>query len=132
MSKNIKMRFFLISQGSLDQQIRFPTQKMWSVARVQRHGQTDTKVNTEGTLSGFQDFFLQPIIKDRPNKHVPFITPKNLFLYFHQWIALLYYIFFFFFIFWSIHLMSVVSSECQHWINSLAAGYNACVSTFPI
>ena len=30
--------------------------------------QTDTKVNTEGTLSGFQDFFLQPIIKDRPNK----------------------------------------------------------------
>ena len=32
------------------------------------HRQTNTKVNTEGTLSGFQDFFLQPIIKDRPNK----------------------------------------------------------------
>ena len=31
--------------------------------------QTDTqthRVTTEGTLSGFQDFFLQPIIKDRP------------------------------------------------------------------
>ena len=25
------------------------------------------RVTTEGTLSGFQDFFLQPIIKDRPN-----------------------------------------------------------------
>ena len=24
-------------------------------------------MTTEGTLSGFQDFFLQPIIKDRPN-----------------------------------------------------------------
>ena len=25
------------------------------------------KVNTEDTISGFHDFFLQPIIKDRPN-----------------------------------------------------------------
>ena len=25
------------------------------------------RVTIEGTLSGFQDFFLQPIIKDRPN-----------------------------------------------------------------
>ena len=31
------------------------------------HRQTDTKVNTEYTLSGFQERFLQPIIKDRPN-----------------------------------------------------------------
>ena len=30
--------------------------------------QTDTKVTTVGTLSGFQDFFLRPIIKDRPKK----------------------------------------------------------------
>ena len=30
--------------------------------------QTDTKVTTVGTLSGFQEFFLQPIIKDRPKK----------------------------------------------------------------
>ena len=29
--------------------------------------QTDTKVNTEDTLSGFQEFFLQPINKDRSN-----------------------------------------------------------------
>ena len=28
---------------------------------------THTKVTTEGTLSGVQEFFLQPIIKDRPN-----------------------------------------------------------------
>ena len=33
--------------------------------------QTDTKVTTEGTLSGFQEFFLQPIIKDRPNNENP-------------------------------------------------------------
>ena len=31
------------------------------------HTQTHTKVATEGTLSGFQDFSLQPIIKDGPN-----------------------------------------------------------------
>ena len=61
------MRFFLMSQGSLYPKIRFLAQKLWSAARVQRNRQTDTKVNTEGTLSGFQDFFLQPIIKDRPN-----------------------------------------------------------------
>ena len=35
----------------------------------QTHRQTDTKLNTEDTLSGFQDFFLQSIIKDRSNKH---------------------------------------------------------------
>ena len=29
--------------------------------------QTHTKVTTVGTLSGFQDYFLQHIIKDRPN-----------------------------------------------------------------
>ena len=38
---------------------------------AQTHRQTDTKVNTEGTLSGFQDFFLQPLIKDRPNNLEP-------------------------------------------------------------
>ena len=60
-----------MSQGSLDQKISFLDQKMCSVARVQTHRltdtQTDTKVNTEETLSGFQEFFLQPIIKDRSN-----------------------------------------------------------------
>ena len=70
-SKNKKMRFFLMSQGSLDPKIRFIGQKVCSVARVhtdrQTHRQTDTKVNTEDTLSGFHEFFLQPIIKDRSN-----------------------------------------------------------------
>ena len=34
---------------------------------TQTETQTHTKVTTVGTLSGFQDDFLQPIIKDRPN-----------------------------------------------------------------
>ena len=72
-SKNKKMRFFLMSQGSLDPKIRFLGQKVCSVAHVQTDtqtdGQTDTKVNTEDTLSGFQEFFLQPIIKDRSNSN---------------------------------------------------------------
>ena len=53
-------------QGSLDPKIRFLDQKVCSVARVQTqrhtdrqtHRHTDTKVNTEDTLSGFQEFFL--------------------------------------------------------------------------
>ena len=61
-SKNKKMRFFLMSQGSLNPKIKFLGQKMCSVARLQ----TDTQT-TEGTLSGFQKFFLQPIIKNRLN-----------------------------------------------------------------
>ena len=60
-SKNKKMRFFLMSQGSFNQKIRFLSQKVYPVARS--HAHTD-RVTTEGTLSGFQDFFLQPIIKD--------------------------------------------------------------------
>ena len=69
-SKNKKMRFFLMSQGSFNQKIRFLGQKMWPVGRARTDGHTDTRthrVTTVGTLSGFQDFFLQPIIKDRPN-----------------------------------------------------------------
>ena len=54
-SKNKKIRFFLMSQGSINPKIRFPGQKMCPVAREQ----TDTKVTTVGTLSGFQEFFLQ-------------------------------------------------------------------------
>ena len=41
--------------------------------RIDTHTHTDTKVTTVGTLSGFQDFFLQPIIKDRPNIYDFFI-----------------------------------------------------------
>ena len=65
------MRFFLMSQGSLNPKIRFLGQKVCSVACIQTdtqtHRHTDTKLTTVGTHSGFQEFFLQPIIKDRPN-----------------------------------------------------------------
>ena len=68
-SVKMKMHFFLISQGSLNPKIRFLGQKVCSVARLRTDRQTDThtKVTTVGTLSGLQEFFLQPIIKDRPN-----------------------------------------------------------------
>ena len=58
-----------MSQVSLNSKIRFLSQKVCPVARSQTDRHTD-RVTTEGTLSGFQDFFLQPIIKDRPK------TPK--------------------------------------------------------
>ena len=47
-SKNKKMRFFLMSQGSLNPKIKFLGQKVCSVASIQ----TDIheKVNTEDTL----------------------------------------------------------------------------------
>ena len=60
-----------MAQGSLIPKNRFLGQKVCSVARVQTDRQTDTKVNTEDTLSGFQEFFLQPIIKDRSNNENP-------------------------------------------------------------
>ena len=69
-SKHKKMRFFLMSQRSLNPKIRFLGQKVWPVAREQTDRRTHTKVKTEGTLSGFQEVFLQPIIKDRPNKSI--------------------------------------------------------------
>ena len=47
-----------MSQGSFSPNIRFLVEKVCSV-----------KVKTEDTLSGFQDFFLQPIIKDRSKKN---------------------------------------------------------------
>ena len=82
-SKNKKMRFFLMSQGSFNPKIRFLGQKVCSVARLHTHRHTDTqthtKVTTVGTLSGFQEFFLQPIIKDRPNKFISFQDPKGIF-----------------------------------------------------
>ena len=37
----ITIRFFLISQGSLNPKIRFLAQKLWSVARLQTETQTD-------------------------------------------------------------------------------------------
>ena len=64
-SKNKKMRFFLMSQGSLNQKIRFLDQKVCPVDRSQQDTQTEPLTVT---LSGFQDFFLQAIIKDWPNR----------------------------------------------------------------
>ena len=72
-----KMRVFLISQGSLNPKNRFLGQKVCPAARShkerQTHRHTD-RVTTEGTLSGFQDFILQPIIKDRPKNCVRLYT----------------------------------------------------------
>ena len=56
-----------MSQGSFDQKIRFLLQKMWPVGRARTDTRTDTQSDYLGTLSGFPEFFLQPIIKDRPN-----------------------------------------------------------------
>ena len=35
--------------------------------QTDKQTQTDTKVNTDDTLAEFEEFFLQPIIKDRYN-----------------------------------------------------------------
>ena len=56
-----------MSQGSLNPKIRFLGLKVSPVAHLRTDTQTHMKVTTEGTLSGFQEFFLQPVIKDRPN-----------------------------------------------------------------
>ena len=61
-----KMCFFLMFKGSFNPKIRFLDQKVCHVAHLHTETQTD-RVTTEGTLSGFQDFFLQPITKDRSN-----------------------------------------------------------------
>ena len=68
--KKKKMCFLLISQGSFNTKIRFLDQKVCSIARRQTH--THTKVNKEDNLSGFQELFLQPIIKDRSNMLISF------------------------------------------------------------
>ena len=84
-----------MSQGSLDPKIWFLGQKVCSVARIQTDTQTDWHTDRHeseyrDTLSGFQGFFLQPIIKDRSNilVHIFFLnmylsnihtSPVNLF-----------------------------------------------------
>ena len=67
MLKNKKICFFHMSQGSFNPKIRFLHQKVCSLTHERTHRHTHMKVNTEDTLSGFQEFFLQPIFKDRPN-----------------------------------------------------------------
>ena len=58
----MKMLFSHVTRIAQHKKNRFLGQKVCPVARSQTHRQT-----TEGTLSGLQDIFLQPIIKDRPN-----------------------------------------------------------------
>ena len=45
-SKNKKMRFFLISQGSLNPKIRVLGQKVCPAARGRTDGRTDTQTDT--------------------------------------------------------------------------------------
>ena len=49
-SKNKKMRFFLMSQGSLNPKIRFLGQKVWPVACAQTDRQTDWKRKNRANL----------------------------------------------------------------------------------
>ena len=55
--KNIRMCFFLISQGSFNPKIRFLGQNVCSVARERRDTQTDMKVNSEDTLPDDSFYF---------------------------------------------------------------------------
>ena len=52
-SKNKKMPFFLMSQGSFNQKIRFLCQKMCSVARLRTDRHTDT---LSAPFQGFRSF----------------------------------------------------------------------------
>ena len=64
--KKTFLNAFVVSQGSLSPKV--PRSK--DVVCPQTYTQTHTKVNTEDILSGFHEFVLQPIIKDRSNKRI--------------------------------------------------------------
>ena len=59
-SKNKKMRFFLMSQGSLNPKIRFLGQKVWPVARshTDRHTDRQTEWLLRAPFQGFRISFL--------------------------------------------------------------------------
>ena len=67
-SKNKKMCFFLMSQGSLNPKIWFLGQKVYPVVQTDRR-YTNTRL-LWAPFQRFRIFFLQPIIKDRPNSKV--------------------------------------------------------------
>ena len=54
-----------MSQGTLHPKMRYLGKSVLDSSRTD--GQTDTKVNTEDTLSGVQEIFLQSIINNRSN-----------------------------------------------------------------
>ena len=66
-SKNKKMRFFLMSQGSLNPKIRLLSQKVCPVSCLHTDTHTDRQNDYCGHPFRVSGFFLQPIIKDRPN-----------------------------------------------------------------
>ena len=85
-SKNKKMRFFLMSQGSLNPKIRFLGQKMCSAARGRTDRQTDRhtrKCKQRTPFQVFRIFFqicLQPIIKERSK-----MIDSNIYLGYSHW-----------------------------------------------
>ena len=73
------MRFFSCPKDHLTQKLgSWAKQCVLQPANGRTDRRTHTKVTTEGALSGFHEFFLQPIIKDRPNNSRYII--KNYFL----------------------------------------------------
>ena len=79
-SKNKKMRFFLMSQGSFNPKIRFLGQKVCPVARVQTDRRTHTKATTVGTFQGFMILSINlssRIGPKRPIKSVKIKILKN-------------------------------------------------------
>ena len=67
-SKNKKKTFFSHVPRITHSKNKVPRSK-GVICSLLTDGRTDTKVNTDDTLSGFQDIFLQPIIKDRSNNY---------------------------------------------------------------
>ena len=78
--KILREKFFLMSQGLFKPKIKFLGQKVCFVAGRHINRQTHTRVNTEDALSGFQEFVLQAIIKDRSNILASYLIAKALFL----------------------------------------------------
>ena len=66
MAISIITKVILENYNNKKWKIWFLGQKVCSVTHSQLDGQTD-RLTTVGILSGFQDVFLQSIIKDRPN-----------------------------------------------------------------
>ena len=73
-SKNKKMRFFLMSQGSLNPKIRFLCQKVCPRSCLHTVIRTYRQSDYCGHPFRVSGFFLQPITKDRPNIFAQYIS----------------------------------------------------------